>query len=219
MEQTESFKKNLLLGTFCALLIGMNLLGGKLIALFGISVSVGIFMMPLTFLITDMVAEVYGPKVARQFVLIGVISIVLILIYTAIFVVLPPHERYTFNSEYQTIFGASIRILLASFIAFLFAQIHDVWAFEFWKKKTKGKMLWLRNNLSTMVSQAIDTFIFMMIAFYMLTPKFTFLFIIELSIPFYLFKILFALIDTPLVYLGVKWLRGGKKEIESKNES
>lgn len=212
MENNTDFKRNLLLAIFVSLLIGMNLLGGKLTSFWGISVSVSILMMPLTFLITDMVAEVYGAKVARQFVITGVISIVIVLAYTALFVVIPAHERYTFNDEYKTIFGASIRIMIASVIAFLVAQVHDIWAFEFWKRKTKGTKLWLRNNLSTIVSQAIDTFIFMMIAFYMLTPKFTFLFIIELSIPFYLFKILFAFLDTPLVYLGVRWLRGGKKE-------
>ena len=62
-------------------------------------------------------------------------------------------------------------------------------------------------NLSTIVSQLIDTFVFMMIAFYQLTPKFTFIFIIHLIIPYYLFKILFAIIDTPFVYLGVNWLK------------
>jgi len=163
-----------------------------LTVLFGVSVSVAIFMMPLTFLITDIVTEVYGKKAAREFVMIGVVTMALIFIYTALFVMLPAHERYEFGSEYQTIFGSSLRMLFASIVAFFLAQIHDVWAYEFWKKKTGGKMLWLRNNLSTIMSQAIDTFIFMMIAFYLLTPTFTLFFIIQLSIPLYLFKILFA---------------------------
>ncbi len=209
---TKEFKLSLLLGVFVGLLIGMNLLGGKVTTIFGISVSVGIFMVPLTFLITDIVEEVYGKKKASHFVIIGVISLTMILLYTLLFVWLAPNERYAYNVEYTTIFGLSIRMIIASIIAFFLSQLHDVWAFGFWKKKTKGKMLWLRNNLSTIVSQAIDTFVFMMIAFWGTSPKFDLMFIIMLSIPYYLFKIAFAAIDTPFVYLGVKWLRKGKVE-------
>lgn len=206
----QDLKLKLLLGLFVSLMIAMNLLGGKITAIFGIPVSVAIFMIPITFLITDIVAEVMGKKLARQFVLIGVIALVVIFAYVLLSVNLSPHERYSFNQEYRTIFGSSLRIIVASITAFALAQFHDVWAFHFWKQKTHGKALWLRNNLSTFVSQAIDTFVFMMIAFYQVTPKFTFGFIIALIIPFYLFKVAFAVLDTPLVYLGVKWLRGNK---------
>lgn len=203
----NDLKLHLLLGLFCGLLVGMNLLGGKITTLFGISVSVGIFMVPLTFLITDIVEEVHGKKVTQQFIIAGVITIIIIFLYTALFVVLEPHARYSFNEAYKTIFGASLRMMIASLVAFTLAQTHDIWAFNFWKEKTKGRFLWLRNNLSTIVSQFIDTSVFMFIAFYQLTPKFTFAFIFSLIIPYYLFKVLFAALDTPFVYLGVKWLR------------
>ena len=185
----------------------MNLLGGKITTLFGVSVSVAIFMMPLTFLITDMVAEVYGPRVTREFVLGAIAAIVVVLLFTALFVKLPAHERYSFNEEYVTIFSNSLRMMLASLIAFAVAQIHDIWAFEYWKKVTKGKYLWLRNNASTAVSQAIDTLLFMFIAFYGISDQFTVLFILELAVVLYAFKLLFAFLDTPLVYLGVRWLK------------
>jgi len=203
----NDFKLHLLLGLFCGLLVGMNLLGGKITSLFGISVSVAIFMAPLTFLITDIVEEVHGRKITQNFVWAGMATIVVIFLYTALFVVLEPHARYSFNEEYKTIFGASLRMMIASVVAFFLAQTHDIWAFNFWKTKTKGKFLWLRNNLSTVVSQFIDTVVFMFIAFYNLTPKFTVAFIFSLIIPYYLFKVLFAVLDTPFVYLGVKWLR------------
>lgn len=204
----SSLKINILLSLFVGLLVGMNLLGGKITSLFGVSVSVGIFMVPLTFLITDIVEEVYGKRMAKNFLISGVVVLVVILLYTALFVILPSHERYSFNEEYRIIFGSSLRMILASLIAFVLSQTHDLWAFSFWKKKTHGKALWLRNNLSTVVSQLIDTFVFMMIAFYHITPKFSFWFIVQLMIPYYLFKVAFALIDTPFIYLGVKWLRG-----------
>lgn len=213
----NNLKINTLLGLFIALMVGMTLLGGKITTVFGISVSVAIFMVPITFLITDIVAEVSGRKTANQFVTVGVISLIVIFAFTALSVFISPNERYEFNEQYRLIFGSSLRIIIASIIAFALAQFHDVWAFEFWKTKTQGKLLWLRNNLSTIVSQAIDTFVFMMIAFYHVTDKFTLEFIIQLALPYYFLKIIFALFDTPLVYLGVKWL-GWKKMIELDKE-
>ena len=206
-------KLQILFSLFIGLLIGMNLLGGKIISLFGISVSVAIFMVPFTLLITDIVEEVYGRDTVKHFIIGGVISLIVIFLYTSIFVLLEPHERYSFNSEYKTIFGSSLRMIIASLIGFILAQTHDMISFEWWKKKTHGKALWLRNNLSTIISQFIDTSVFMMIAFYQLTPKFTFIFIINLIIPYYLFKILFAILDTPFVYLCVNWLRKNKQNL------
>jgi len=80
-------------------------------------------------------------------------------------------------------------MIIASIIAFFLSQTHDIIVFEWWKKKTKGKALWIRNNFSTIISQFIDTFIFMIIAFYHLTEKFTFTFVMSLIIPYYLFKL------------------------------
>ena len=209
----------ILFALFVGLLIGMNLLGGKIVSLFGISVSVGIFMVPLTFLITDIVEEVYGKKAVKQFIKGGVLALIIIFLYASIFVILEPHERYGFDEEYKTIFGASLRMIIASIIAFVLAQIHDMISFEWWKKKTKGKALWLRNNMSTIGSQLIDSSVFMMIAFYQLTDKFTFMFIVSLIIPYYLFKVAFALLDTPFVYLGVKWLKKETKENSNNEEN
>lgn len=208
----NNIRLQFLFALFIALLIGMNLLGGKITTLFGVSVSVGIFMVPLSFLITDIVEEVYGKKVVKNFIFIGVITMIIVFLYTSLFVVLSPNERYTYNEEYKIIFSNSLRMFIASIVAFVLAQTHDVIAFEWWKKKTKGKMLWLRNNLSTIISQLIDTSVFMFIAFYQIAPKFTVGFIISLIIPYYLFKAGFAIVDTPFIYLGVKWLKKGKQE-------
>jgi hypothetical protein len=100
----------------------------------------------------------------------------------------------------------------ASLVAFAVSQLHDVWTFDFIKKKTGGKHLWLRNNVSTMVSQLIDSTIFMFVAFYGISEKFTVPFIISLIIPYWFFKIIFALLDTPLCYLLVRWLKGDDRD-------
>jgi uncharacterized integral membrane protein (TIGR00697 family) len=200
-------KLNILLAVFIGLLVGMNLLGSKIIEFFGVSVSVGIFMVPITFLITDIVTEVYGRKTVKEFIIGGILALSMIFLFTGLFVFLEPHERYAYNSDYRNVFGNSMRMIIASIVAFALAQFHDMYAFEYWKKRTHGKALWVRNNLSTIVSQLIDTFVYMMIAFYMASPKFTFSFILQLMLPYYIFKIIFAIIDTPLVYLGVNWLK------------
>ena len=201
-------KTNLLLGLFVACLVTANLIGLK-IATFGIfEASVGILVFPILFLITDIIAEVHGREKAREFVYIGLITLVFILVITLIAVLLPAAERSFISQEdYVNIFGTTLRIFLASIIGFFLSQMHDVWAFDFWKRKTHGKFLWFRNNASTVVSQFIDTTIFMFIAFYAISPKFTVEYIFVLIIPYWIIKVLFALFDTPFCYLGVKWLR------------
>lgn len=203
-------KTDILLALFVAAIVAANLLGNKITTILGVSVSVGIFSYPLTFLITDIIAEVHGKKRAFHFLIGGLASIILVLILVIISLKLKPNPRFIYEQEYQTIFKLSTRMLIASLMAFATSQSHDIWAFHFWKKKTKGKFLWLRNNVSTIVSQFIDTSIFMFIAFYQISPKFTIVFIFSLIIPYWIFKIVFALLDTPLCYIGVKWLKSNK---------
>jgi len=204
---TQHFKLILLSSIFIAGLLAANTLGSKVTTLFGIAVSVGIFAYPLTFMVTDVIAEVYGKKKAKQVVIAALIAQVLVLILTYVAVKLPPASRYQLNSEYVAVFNSSIRMMIASLIAFTVSQTHDIWAFEFWRNLTKNKFLWLRNNLSTFVSQAMDTLLFMFIAFYGVSDKFTVGFILHLCLTYWLFKITFAALDTPFVYLLVRWLK------------
>ncbi|HBB38408.1 MAG: Transporter [Candidatus Magasanikbacteria bacterium GW2011_GWD2_43_18] len=213
----QHYKLTILTSIFVAGLISANLLGAKVTTIFGVTMSVAIFSYPLTFLMTDAIAEVYGKKKAQQVVYAAFLAQILVLFLTWLSVALPPAERYTTNAEYITVFHGSIRMIIASLIAFVVAQAHDIWAFEWWKKKTHGKYLWLRNNASTVVSQAIDTLLFMFIAFYGINDRFTVGFILHLSITYWLIKALFALIDTPLVYALVRWLRKGHTQDDAEN--
>ncbi len=208
---TKEQRLSILSGLFIGFLIGMNVLGGKIIELGPFASSVAFLIVPLSFLVTDIVTEVYGRKKARELVMSGVITLIVFLFFIILFVALPPASRFTQNEEYKAIFGTSGRIVLASITAFLLSEYHDVWAFWFWRKKTKGKMLWLRTNLSSALSMIIDTFAFMFLAFYMLTPKFTAGFVIQMIIPYLMFKIIWGALSSPLVYAGAKWLRGGGK--------
>ena len=202
-------KTNILLGVFVTGIVLANLLGAKIVDFGFFVASVGIFMYPVTFLATDIVAEVYGRKKAMNFVMTGLIANAIMFFMVAAAVVLPPAPRYPSNEAFVEVFNPSLRIIGASIIAFFIGQLHDVRAFEFWREKTGGKYLWLRNNASTIVSQFIDSTIFMFLAFYRMTPEYTVPFIFALIIPWWILKVTIALADTPLVYLGVRWLRSG----------
>lgn len=197
-----------LLALFSGLLVGMNLLGGKIVSVFGISASVAVFMVPLAFLLTDIASEIYGRRVARQFTFAGLFALLVIMGYTSLFTALAPHERFAADEAYRTIFGASLRIMAASVAAFLLSQLNDVWIFERVRRATGGRLLWLRTNASTFVSQTIDTTFFMFIAFYRTTPLYDAAFILKLIIPYLLLKLVFASLITPLVYAGVRVFRG-----------
>lgn len=203
---SKELRLYIIFGLFIGFMIGMNVLGGKIIPFGPFSVSVAFLIVPLSFLMTDIVEEVYGKKKAGEFVIAGVISLIVFLGFIILFLALPPAERFTQNEEYKTIFGTSARIVFASIVAFLLSQFHDVWAFNFWKLQTKGKFLWLRSNLSTAISMIIDSFVFMYLAFYMLTPAFTFGFVLQMTVPYLIFKILWGFVSSPLVYIGAKWL-------------
>ncbi len=205
--KTIEKKTMLLLSIFTAALITANLLGTKITTILGVSVSVGIFAYPVTFICTDIVEEVRGNKVTKIFVYAGMISLIMTMLLVLLSISLEPASRYQDNASYLKVFRTSLRMIMASLISFVIAQSHDIWAFNFWKRQTKGKHLWLRNNLSTVFSQLIDTTLFMFIAFYHISPKFDAMFIIQLIIPYWLFKVAFAFLDTPIVYLGVRWLK------------
>ncbi|MDD5749859.1 MAG: queuosine precursor transporter [Patescibacteria group bacterium] len=193
---------------FVTSIILANVVGIKIINIGPVNASMGIWLVPLTFLITDILSEIKGRKFVSELIWFTAIALLFSYIFIQLSIWVAPAERFAeTNPAYVTIFKSSARMFIASMIAFLIAQLHDVRAFEFWKAKTKGRFLWLRNNLSTMVSQFIDTTIFMFLAFYKMTPQFDAGFIWQLIIPYYLLKIILALIDTPFVYLGIKWLR------------
>src|SRR3989338_4731707 len=200
------FKLVALISVFSALLIGMNLLGGKIVNVFGVAASVAVFMVPITFAITDITTELYGRSFSRRLTLAGMIAILVLMAYSLIFVALEPNVRFAQNDAYREVFGTSLRIMLASIVAFSIAQLQDIFIFELIRNLTRGKYLWLRTNLSTFASELVDTTVFMFIAFYLITPKFDALFVIKMIIPYLLLKIAFAILITPLVYAGVRVL-------------
>ena len=169
-------------------------------------ISVGILPYPITFLITDLISEIYGKKKANQVVVTGIFASLfsMFIVYTAN--VVPATDWSPVKDQmYTTVFGSTAIAVMASMMAYLFAQFIDIQIYHFWKRLTKGKHLWLRNNCSTFLSQFVDTFtvLFLLCSF----GEIEWSLFIGLLIAGFLFKVMIAALDTPLLYLGVYLFR------------
>ena len=150
---------------FVTLLVVANIIAVKLIAVGGWVVPAGIVAYPFTFLVSDTIAELYGRKTAVRIVWLGFVFSLLMLALVYVAKVWPAAGFWDAQGEYDRILGSVPRIVLGSTVAYLISQHHDVIAFHIWRRVTRGRHLWLRNNASTVVSQAIDTLLFVSIAF------------------------------------------------------
>ncbi|MCD6122164.1 MAG: queuosine precursor transporter [Spirochaetales bacterium] len=185
----------------------------KTIQLFGLVSTLGNIIYGTTFLTTDILSEIYGKKESRKAVWIGFYTMVSMTILMQISLLFIPDKSDFAQESLKTIFGIMPRIMVASLTAYLVSQNHDIWAFHFWKNSTANKYLWLRNNASTMVSQAIDTIIFCSIAFIGLFPWHTFF---QIVITTYIFKWIVAASDTPFVYWARRLHSKGRVETKIK---
>lgn len=183
-----------------------------------LNASVAIFVMPLLFTLTDVIAEVKGRERARSVVFSGLIAVFLVLLFALLATNLAPSVRFAGQeASYDAIFGASARIALASILAFGVAELMDVAIFSRLRQKMHGKALWFRNNVSNFVSQLADSAVFVVVAFYAFGDSFASnaAFLVGIIIPYWAIRCTLSILETPLVYVGVRWLRGTKKATES----
>ncbi|MCB1118973.1 MAG: queuosine precursor transporter [Chlamydiia bacterium] len=188
------------IGIMAAMVVIAAILANKLVAIGPFAAPGGIVVISSTFLITDILSEKWGREVAQRAVWVGFYSLLALVI--TLFIATRWEAPFFAKEQadaFASVLGLTPRITLASIIAYLFSQNHDVWAFHFWKNVSGGKHLWLRNNASTIVSQAIDTVIFITIAFYGIFP------IVPLIIDMIILKTVIALLDTPFIYI-VSWV-------------
>ena len=217
-QENSNFKEQfylILTGIFIASLVASNLIFQKFFTwnFLGIDfeLSVGIIAYPVTFLVTDLISELYGQKRANQVVVSGFFASV----FTTLLVLISANANAVEwspidNTTFTKVFGLTGPAFFASMVAYLTAQLIDVRIFHFWKRLTKGKHLWLRNNASTMFSQLVDTSVILIIlcsAGVIEWERFYSLWMMG-----WLFKVLVALIDTPIIY-GVIHLLNGKVDI------
>ena len=217
MVQQNNFKDQfylILSAIFIASLVTCNLIANKFVTVdLGFKVfivSAGILPYPLTFLVTDLISELYGQRKANLVVFSGFIASLFVLLFLWLggqFSSIP--ESLVSDEIYNSVFQNAWRLIAASMIAYLFAQFIDVRIFHFWKKLTDGKHLWLRNNGSTIASQLVDTTLVICILFIGVwnTDQ-----IQSAIIDGWIFKMLMALLDTPIIY-GIIFLLRGKIDI------
>ncbi len=173
-----------------------------------IVIPVGTSLFALTFLATDVIAEVWGKSYSMAVVIIGFVSRLLALGFFAFAVWVEPVSFFANEAAYDTILSGSNRIIIAGIVAYLVSQTNDVFVFHYFKKRDEGKnRLWKRNNLSTFTSQFLDSFIFIMIAFVgvMTAPQ-----LISAIIGQVVIKWLIALADTPFIYMLRNFATGRK---------
>ena len=202
----------ILAALFIASLVTSNLIFQKFfywyptdLEIFGVKlfeVSVGLLPYPITFLITDILSEIYGKKKANEVVIAGIFASFFSLGIIYVSKVAPATSWSQVNDGmFTTVFGAAPLAVLASMLAYLTAQFIDIRVYHFWKNLTKGKHLWLRNNFSTFTSQIVDTLtvLLLLCSFDIIAwDKFW-----GLLISGVIFKILIAAIDTPILYVIV----------------
>ena len=208
---TEKSKKIYLYlaATFIAALVVCNLIANKFITIdLGFKtfvISAGVLPYPITFLITDILSEIYGKKKTARIVWAGFgaslfVLGVLLLAQQFTAIAGSPVDDETFNK----VFGNSWRVIFASMTAYLCAQLIDVRIYHFWKEKTAGKHLWLRNNFSTVFSQLVDTTLVVCVLFLGVRSHSE---IIQFILDGWLIKILCAFMDTPLLYASTAFIR------------
>ena len=197
------------MGAFVAIVVLTNTVGTKLFVVGDVTLPTSLMWFPVTFLITDIVSEVYGAKRAQMLVWAGFLASLGLLVSVLVALALPASPIYALDAEFTAVFSPTWRLLFASMAAYLLAQSVDVRIFHLLKDRTGDRLLWLRNNVSTMTSQAVDT----------LTVNFIFLYanpdvfsggvgdILKICVGTYAFKVAIAALDTPLFYVGVRAVR------------
>ncbi|ABR29901.1 membrane protein [Thermosipho melanesiensis] len=189
----------------------------KTVELFGFVATLGNIVYGTTFLVTDILSENYGKKEARKAVLVGFLSLITMTIMMQIALLFKPDASDFSQDALVTIFSFMPRIVIASLAAYWLSQLHDIWAFHLWKKRLpQTKYLWIRNNLSTMISQFIDSFVFCFIAFWGVYELNIFWSILWTT---YFFKWIVAAADTPFLYVAKFLYDKGKINELVKNEA
>lgn len=191
----------LLTAVFVAALVIANVLAGKIISVWGVFVPAGVLAYSITFAITDTMAEIWGRARAQTLVNAGFVVLLLVWGLVALAIHLPPAPFWEQQEAFTAVLGATNRIILASLIAYAVSQSLDVWIFHRVKLLLHSRHLWLRNNLSTLISQTLDTCLFILIAFYGQFP------VLPLIAGQLTVKYAIAVLDTPLVYGLVYFVR------------
>ena len=184
-----------------------------LVRAFGMEQTLGNVLFASTFLVTDILSELYGKQAAKKAVVYGSLTSVLFIICSQYWLLFSPSENDWAMESMKTVFSNTPRIMIAGIAAYIISQFFDVWLYHKWWDFTnkicgsKSKFLWLRNNGSTLISQLVNTLLFTWGAFFKIYPVST---LISITLSTYIIYIITSIADTPFVYAARKMMKKEK---------
>jgi len=195
---------DILVALFVAVLLISNIASTKILMLWKFTFDGGTILFPLSYIFGDILTEVYGFRRSRRVIWLGFFSALLMSLVLYVVQVLPPASDWPNQQAYETILGFVPRIVLASLVAYFMGAFSNAVTLSLLKIRTKGKLLWVRTIVSTIIGEGIDTIIFCMVAFYGALPD-NLLWAVILSN--YIFKCSVEIVFTPLTYMVVNFLK------------
>ena len=193
------FGKNGLIAWVAMASIFANILTAKNAQAFGVSFTIGTAYFASTFLATDVLTELYGAKAAKKAVYVGAFATVSLIIAEQIGLWFIPTAFDTADGPMRSLFTLSLRVSIASVAMYFIANLADVWLYEKIREKTNGKAMWLRNNVSTILCNCLENFLFMFGAFYGIFEVKN---ILQMAIATSIIEIIAGLCDTPFLYIA-----------------
>lgn len=190
---------------FVTSLITANIIAVKILSFGSVVLPAAIFIFPLSYIFGDILTEVYGYRSARRVIWLGFLCNLIFVIFAWIGQILPPAPFWEGQAAYERILGYAPRLLAASFLGYLVGEFANSFIMAKMKIRTRGRWLWSRTISSTVIGQALDTAIFITLAF-VGSPVFTPMLILY----HWLAKIIIEVLATPLTYAAVNYLK--KKE-------
>jgi len=204
MNKKFSFILMCLTVLFCTALTVSNIIAGKLFDVYGVTLTAGVVLFPIVYIIGDVVPEVYGLQIARRVIWLGFLANAFAVLFFYICLVLPYPAFWQGQDAFQTVLGFTPRLLLASFVGYIVGTNANAWVLVLVKKLTSGRFLWARTISSTIVGEGIDSLLFMSIAFLGVVPTEI---LPGMIMAQWLFKTGYEIAATPLTYIVVGWVK------------
>lgn len=201
---------DLVMASFVTILLCSNLIGtSKVITIYGFTCGAGVFFFPLSYVFGDILTEVYGYARSRKVVWAGFAALAFASFMSWFVVAAPAAKDWPFQSAYETVYGQTWRIVVASFLAFFAGEFTNSYVLAKMKLWTQGKMLWSRTIGSTIAGEAVDSLIFYPIAF---LGTWQHHLVVQVMVTNYLLKVLWEIIMTPVTYKLVNFLKRAERE-------
>jgi queuosine precursor transporter len=201
---------DLIMAAFVTILLCSNLIGtSKVITIYGFTCGAGVFFFPISYLFGDILTEVYGYSRSRKVVWAGFAALAFASLMSWVIVTVPPAKDWPFQSAYETVYGQTWRIVVASFLGFFAGEFSNSYVLAKMKLLTRGRWLWTRMIGSTIVGEAVDSLLFYPIAF---LGTWQHHLVVRVMVTNYVLKVLWEVVMTPMTYKIVNFLKRAENE-------